>query len=109
MSVGNSTASGVGVAVGNDWAEVTIGAEGVEVKLGGPVVPTQAVSIIVTTPAITNAPRELMSHYLKIHVVSFRREAIRILLLIICSNLVCDSIVQRFFAVNYSCANTHKA
>ena len=50
--------------MGNDWAEVTIGAEGVEVRAGGLVVPTQAVNINVTVPARINAPWELMSHYL---------------------------------------------
>lgn len=64
MKVGNSTSSGVGVTVGNDWAEVTMRAEEVGVRAGGLVVPTQAINIIVTVPAKINAPWELMSNYL---------------------------------------------
>ncbi|MCH8060950.1 MAG: hypothetical protein IH861_00430 [Chloroflexi bacterium] len=83
VSVGNSTASGVCVAVGNDWTEVTIGAEGVEFKAGGLVVPTQAVSIIVTAPARINAPRGIMSHCLYFQLIGSRYGLNKIYLLAI--------------------------
>ena len=65
MSVSSSTSSGVGVTAGDDWAEVTIGAEGVEVKSGGLVVSTQAVNITVTAPTKINALLGPMSLYLR--------------------------------------------